>query len=165
MERYKYHIVYKTTNTVNNKIYVGIHSTNKLEDRYLGSGWLLKAALTKYGRQHFKRIILLVLPTRDLARELEHLLVDSSFISRPDTYNLTIGGMGVGDQWGERNHQYGKEAHNAKMVRATHRDGRIIETPSIASMVEAINIARNNIRKLISRNTYGRKGWRVEAIG
>ncbi len=164
MEKYKYHIVYKTINTVNNKIYIGLHSTNKLEDNYLGSGWLLKTAIAKHGRDKFKRTTLYTLDTRELAREIESLIVDESFVKRSDTYNLTVGGMGVENQWGVNNHQYGKEAHNTKRVRATHVDGRVIETTSIAKLVEVINIARNNIRKLIVSNTYGRRGWKVEQL-
>lgn len=164
MERYKYHIVYKTVNNVNNKLYVGLHSTNNLNDNYLGSGWALKAALVKYGKENFTRTILFTLDNRELARELEALLVDSSFVSRPDTYNLTIGGMGVEDQWGINNHRYGKEAHNTKKVIATHRDGRVIETSSINNLVSLIGIARNNIRKLIQSNNHGRRGWKVEQL-
>jgi hypothetical protein len=164
MERNKYHIIYKTVNIVNNKIYVGLHSTNNLNDSYLGSGWLLKAAIAKYGRANFKRTILLTLESRTLARELEALIVDTSFIARSDTYNLTVGGMGVEDQWGANNHQYGKEAPNTKQVRASHIDGRIIETTSIAKLVPLIGIARNNIRHLISSNKHGRRGWKVEQL-
>jgi hypothetical protein len=41
MHEYKYHIIYKTTNLINGKIYVGMHSTDNLNDGYLGSGWIL----------------------------------------------------------------------------------------------------------------------------
>jgi len=44
-------IIYKTTNTINGKIYVGKH--NKDNDDYLGSGKLLKRAMKKYGKEYF----------------------------------------------------------------------------------------------------------------
>lgn len=50
--------LYQTTNLVNGKIYVGIHQSQSLDDAYLGSGKLLKAAIKKYGRKNFKREIL-----------------------------------------------------------------------------------------------------------
>lgn len=38
MHEYKYHIIHKTTNLINGKIYVGMHSTDNLNDGYLGMG-------------------------------------------------------------------------------------------------------------------------------
>ena len=46
-------IVYKTTNLINGKIYVGKYEGNR--ENYLGSGYILKKAIKKYGRENFKR--------------------------------------------------------------------------------------------------------------
>ena len=51
------YFVYVTTNNNNKKQYVGDHSTNNLNDKYLGSGTLLTRAIKKYGKEKFKRKI------------------------------------------------------------------------------------------------------------
>lgn len=50
-----YHIVYKTTNNVNGKIYVGVHSTIDIYDNYIGSGKTLKKAIKKYGKRYLRK--------------------------------------------------------------------------------------------------------------
>lgn len=57
---YKYHFLYQTTNLINGKIYVGIHSTDDL-----GSGIALINAIKKYGKENFEREILEFSNTRD----------------------------------------------------------------------------------------------------
>lgn len=54
----KFHFIYVTTNLINGKIYVGQHSTNDLNDNYLGSGKMLQQSIKKYGKSNFKREIL-----------------------------------------------------------------------------------------------------------
>lgn len=159
---YKYHIIYKTTNLVNNKIYIGLHSTDNIDDKYLGSGKILKQAILKYGKDKFHKDILYVFNTRKEARAMEASIVDTEFIQRGDTYNLIEGGGGVGDQTGAKNHMYGKTGIGAKKVVATHLDGTVIEADSIQRLVSLIGIARGNIRNLIKKQIVGKKGWRVE---
>lgn len=46
------HYIYKITNILNGKYYVGKHSSNCIQkDGYMGSGKHLKNAIKKYGRE------------------------------------------------------------------------------------------------------------------
>lgn len=52
----KFHFIYLTINKKNGKRYIGQHSTNDINDPYIGSGDLIKKALKRYGRHNFERI-------------------------------------------------------------------------------------------------------------
>lgn len=95
---FKYHYLYKITNLLNNKIYIGIHSTNNLNDGYMGSSKILKNAIRKHGLQNFNKEILSFYESREDLREAEHEIVNAEFIKRKDTYNQNIGGNG-GDSY------------------------------------------------------------------
>ena len=90
-----FHIIYKTTNIVNNKIYIGYHF-QKIDpyefDGYLGSGDKLLQAIKKYGPDKFYRETLYVFDTEKVALEKESEIVNESFIKRSDVYNITAGG-------------------------------------------------------------------------
>ena len=50
-----YGYIYKTTNLIDGKIYIGQKKSPKfLGEKYLGSGRVLRKALDKYGRENFK---------------------------------------------------------------------------------------------------------------
>lgn len=102
----QYHFVYRTTNLVNNKYYIGKHSTYNLEDSYPGSGDLIKAAVRKYGQDNFSREILAFFDDEDAAFDEERNLVGPEQVADPQCYNLVVGGKGG---WsGEENPNYGK---------------------------------------------------------
>ena len=90
----KYHFIYKTTNLINSKYYIGMHSTNNLKDGYLGSGKKLRRSINKYGVENFKCEILEFLTDRDLLAKREKEIVNEELLKDPMCMNLKEGGFG-----------------------------------------------------------------------
>ncbi len=93
---------YKTTNLINHKFYYGVHSTDNLEDSYLGSGLAIKYAIKKYGKENFKKEILKYFQTSKDAFEYEEKVVGQELLKDPSCYNLKQGGVG--------NHRHSEES-------------------------------------------------------
>ena len=105
-----YHLIYRTTNAKNGKIYIGKHSTKDPYDDYMGSGKGIMRALKKYGIGNFTKEILYCFTNEKEAYLKEEELVTQEFIDRNDTYNIMLGGKGM--QSGENHPMYGK--HQSK---------------------------------------------------
>ena len=88
----KYHILYKTTNLINGKYYIGIHSTDYLNDGYIGSGYLLWKSINKHGIHNFKCKHLKLFKSREKLLRAERIWVNHKFINLDTNYNMTIGG-------------------------------------------------------------------------
>ena len=86
--------LYQITNLVNNKIYIGVHSTKDIDDGYMGSGVNIQSAVKKYGINNFKKDILHTFDNADDMYAKEKELVTEVFLLREDTYNLRVGGTG-----------------------------------------------------------------------
>lgn len=89
-----HYLIYKITNNINGKIYIGKHKTNNVDDGYMGSGKRLWLAYRKYGMENFTKEILYDVEDAELMDFLEELIVDEEFVKREDTYNLKVGGEG-----------------------------------------------------------------------
>jgi hypothetical protein len=89
-----YYTIYKITNFLNNKEYIGSHKTSILEDQYMGSGVNIRRAISKYGIENFTKDILFVFESEDEMFLKEQELVTEDYIKRKDTYNIMPGGFG-----------------------------------------------------------------------
>ena len=89
-----HYLIYKITNKLNGKIYIGKHQTDNLDDGYMGSGIAIQRAIKKYGIENFTKEILFDVYGPDLMDFLEEAIVDEAFVAREDTYNIAPGGCG-----------------------------------------------------------------------
>jgi group I intron endonuclease len=84
-------IIYKTTNLVNQKFYVGKDTNNN--PNYYGSGKRLKLAIKKYGIVNFKKETLEVCNTLELLNEREKFWI-KELKAITEGYNISLGGDG-----------------------------------------------------------------------
>lgn len=99
--------VYKVTNLLDGKIYVGKHVCGCNPCIYMGSGKVLRSAMKKHGAENFKKEILFVFDNEAEMNAKEAELVTEEFCSRDDTYNLCPGGKGGWGYINENGLNYG----------------------------------------------------------
>lgn len=104
------YIVYKITNVINKKEYIGFHKckNGNVNDGYMGSGKLIIKALEFYGKEYFTKEILKEFNNKEDAEAYEKELVNIDYVLRKDTYNLSTGGN-VTILYGKNNGFYGRK--------------------------------------------------------
>ena len=90
-------IIYKITNLINGKWYIGQDSKNN--PNYFGSGILIKKALKKYGKNNFYKEILQILSnnsTREDLNKAEQWWIEKlNAVSDENSYNIANGGSDI----------------------------------------------------------------------
>ena len=84
--------VYKITNKVNNKFYIGVHKTNNPYDNYMGSGTAIKNAIKKHSKENFAKEILFITEDKQEAYNKEAELTED--FNCNSNYNMRRGGIG-----------------------------------------------------------------------
>lgn len=102
--------LYKTTNLITGKYYLGVHDTN-INRSYLGSGKKLQFAIKKYGRENFKRETLASFEFEHEAFEAEAQMVTLDLVKDRMCYNVALGGRGGAIRRGMKN----SNDHNHKI--------------------------------------------------
>jgi hypothetical protein len=91
-----YYLLYEITNLVNGKTYIGQHITKYVNDGYMGSGKAIVKAIKKYGKENFKKEILLYAKNEVALNFFERALVTPEFCELDTNYNLREGGNNGG---------------------------------------------------------------------
>jgi len=97
-----HHIVYETRCLINGNTYIGVHTSLRKKDRYLGSGEALLKDIKKYGRKNFKRRTIMECDSREECFKYEAYFVDKKFIGKESTYNSVEGGscpLSLAEEW------------------------------------------------------------------
>jgi len=117
--------IYKTKNLINNKIYIGKHQTENIDDSYYGSGKALKASIKKHGKENFKKEILFVFDTEAEMNDKEVELITEELVARTDTYNMGVGGEGGAHFKGKSHSKEVRQqiSENLKSKDWSHRKG------------------------------------------
>lgn len=87
--------IYRITNLINGKTYIGQHKYKKLDDSYMGSGKILKQAIKKHGIENFKKEILYSrIQYKETADDMERFAIAKERAIGKAEYNLADGGQG-----------------------------------------------------------------------
>ena len=87
--------IYRITNKINGKTYVGQHKYKDLNDNYMGSGKLIRRAQKKYGMENFEKEILYSrIQYKETADDMEKFAIAKERALGKAEYNIADGGQG-----------------------------------------------------------------------
>lgn len=90
-----YGYIYKTTNKINNRYYIGQRKGNKKDETYKGSGKILKLAIIKYGWDNFFTEVLSFHLNKKALDNEEIRQIKIAREKGDNIYNITSGGDGL----------------------------------------------------------------------
>jgi hypothetical protein len=152
------YIIYRITNRINSKIYIGKHQTTNINDGYFGSGIAISAAIKKYGKENFNKEMLFIFDSEIKMNQKEKEIVTEEFIKRNNTYNLGLGGQG-GPQFKGRSHS---RISIEKMLESRKSYSPSVETKKKISEANSRRIISSNTRKKLSISAYMRQSRSLE---
>jgi group I intron endonuclease len=92
----KQYYIYRTTNKINGKQYVGSHH-GKIDDNYYGSGVLILKAIEKYGSENFVKEILEIVTNVETLKEKEEFWLNKLQCATDLNYYNIVNISGGGD--------------------------------------------------------------------
>lgn len=146
-----YYFIYKTTNKINQKYYYGAHSTENINDGYLGSGVSLKKAILKYGKENFSREIVEFCHDNEEMYLKEEKIVSEHY-RNDQCYNMNVGGRGG---WNYVNSNGLSKGPNNPMIKYPELREYIskIQKELKTGNEKYVSIARENLKKAVEVNT------------
>lgn len=141
-------IIYKITNLINNKIYIGKDMKNS--STYFGSGKIIKLAIKKYGKENFKKDIIEICENKEQLNCQEiHWISFYNSTNELIGYNIALGGEGgktTKEPW-NKGLKTGKlkSEHKQKISDALTGNERTQETK--------VKISKAHTGKILSKST------------
>lgn len=128
------HYIYTTTCKITNNFYTGMHSTNNMQDGYLGSGNILQHSINKYGKNSHTIEILEFFSSRIEASRREKEIVNEEYLKNSRCMNIVVGGEGGNKvKWTEEKRAIQSEKLKAHIKTDLHKrnisaalEGRVI---------------------------------------
>lgn len=142
-----FYTIYKITNILNGKTYIGKHQTKDLNDEYMGSGININRAIKKYGVENFYKEILFVFDNENEMNDKEAEIVNEEFVLREDTYNICVGGQGG---WG----YYNKNFENGMLGKSQSENQKEIAKETMLLLNEKLH-----------NNEMQKEKWKKSLIG
>jgi len=125
------YIIYKISNNINGRYYIGRHATTDINDGYMGSGRAITNAINKYGKEAFSKEIIAESFSAEDLWELEKQIVNEEIVSDPLSYNMAYGGKSYLD---------GLKKYNPK---------KFLQHQSNAGKIGGINVHKNKTTEQI----------------
>ena len=140
----KFHYLYRIVNIKNDKYYIGMHSTDNLDDGYMGGGKRITNSIRKHGKDSHAKEILEYFNDRESLRQREIELVNEDLLNDPMCMNLQPGGGGglinkdhmekftkagaiAFSEKVKNDHNFRKELleHISRISKKTHSEGKV----------------------------------------
>lgn len=157
--------IYRITNLINGKTYIGKHKYKKLNDNYMGSGVALGRSQKKYGIENFKKDILVF----NIPREEQAFILEKTFIASErekvgieNCYNISNGGDGVsgmepwnkGKKMSEEFKRKDSEAHKGKP--SSRKGVHLSEDEKLIISIKTKEAMTEEVKKKISEKKKGK---------
>ena len=162
-DKRKFHYVYRIDRD-DGKFYIGMHSTDLMEDGYFGSGTYLSNSLRYHGKDKHTKTILAFFETRQEAKDHEKFLITDEMRSDRSCMNLAPGGGGgfatkqqqqnasiSGNRSANRNHA----AATAKAIQTKRERGTMFIPTGSSGMLGKTH--RTETKRLQSQSHTGEK--------
>ena len=138
-DKRQHHYIYKVTRD-DGKFYIGMHSTDNLDDGYFGSGQRISRSIKKHGLARHSKEILEFLPSREALKLREKELITEDMRANVLCMNIAPGGgggfndddhrlkaqhAGLKAQWNDEAYREKHAKKSSERLKRTHAEGKI----------------------------------------
>lgn len=137
--------VYETENLINGKKYIGKCLYNRINswEKYLGSGIYLKEDIKKYGKENFKKVILVEATTEDELKKLEEsYILSRNAVESDQYYNIKYSAVG-GDTFTTNPKK--EEIRKKRVVQMSGKNNHQYNKQKTKKMIESVKLANSKV--------------------